>query len=392
MHLVARLVKRGCLSVLALVVCLIVMVVSAEKYASTRRTLPENTASWGQSGNYIMGYGPVREPYSSSIKNTYQVFSPDGQWLDETTQKGGYYPIAIPTRQGSYLYFADAIKQAGEHTHEVDITDYDPIEYSSNSETGTFGVAVVNASTSEFSYDIVGLTADGRSTKFSTVMVPHSLAVGKDYALVAGHASSAKKLLLVNNQGQAKEINFPKGYQLDSPNFPYPYVNYLGNDRFEVLQAERVKELERGHTVDFVSFEIELGEHHADPDHALSVSRFTKTLPDDFGAGYALSHGDTGYTTKDGRIYVNKRLTKNEPTFTGQLAGFSKDRLLTNNIFIPVNSLFGDPLFGIKDKESISIRSWFEPNKVRTVIPVSKNACFFDMDDVCGLASINLVP
>ena len=392
MHLVARLVKRGCLSVLALVVCLIVMVVSAEKYASTRRTLPENTASWGQSGNYIMGYGPVREPYSSSIKNTYQVFSPDGQWLDETTQKGGYYPIAIPTRQGSYLYFADAIKQAGEHTHEVDITDYDPIEYSSNSETGTFGVAAVNASTSEFSYDIVGLTADGRSTKFSTVMVPHSLAVGKDYALVAGHASSAKKLLLVNNQGQAKEINFPKGYQLDSPNFPYPYVNYLGNDRFEVLQAERVKELERGHTVDFVSFEIELGEHHADPDHALSVSRFTKTLPDDFGAGYALSHGDTGYTTKDGRIYVNKRLTKNEPTFTGQLAGFSKDRLLTNNIFIPVNSLFGDPLFGIKDKESISIRSWFEPNKVRTVIQVSKNACFFDMDDVCGLASINLVP
>ena len=389
---VARLVKRGCLSVLALVVCLIVMVVSAEKYASTRRTLPENTASWGQSGNYIMGYGPVREPYSSSIKNTYQVFSPDGQWLDEMTQKGGYYPIAIPTRQGSYLYFADAIKQAGEHTHEVDIMDYDPIEYSSNSETGTFGVAVVNASTSEFSYDIVGLTADGRSTKFSTVMVPHSLAVGKDYALVAGHASSAKKLLLVNNQGQAKEINFPKGYQLDSPNFPYPYVNYLGNDRFEVLQAERVKELERGHTVDFVSFEIELGEHHADPDHALSVSRFTKTLPDDFGAGYALSHGDTGYTTKDGRIYVNKRLTKNEPTFTGQLAGFSKDRLLTNNIFIPVNSLFGDPLFGIKDKESISIRSWFEPNKVRTVIPVSKNACFFDMDDVCGLASINLVP
>ena len=392
MHLVARLVKRGCLSVLALVVCLIVMVVSAEKYASTRRTLPENTASWGQSGNYIMGYGPVREPYSSSIKNTYQVFSPDGQWLDETTQKGGYYPIAIPTRQGSYLYFADAIKQAGEHTHEVDITDYDPIEYSSNSETGTFGVAAVNASTSEFSYDIVGLTADGRSTKFSTVMVPHSLAVGKDYALVAGHASSAKKLLLVNNQGQAKEINFPKGYQLDSPNFPYPYVNYLGNDRFEVLQAERVKELERGHTVAFVSFEIELGEHHADPDHALSVSRFTKTLPDDFGAGYALGHGDTGYTTKDGRIYVNKRLTKNEPTFTGQLAGFSKDRLLTNNIFIPVNSLFGDPLFGIKDKESISIRSWFEPNKVRTVIPVSKNACFFDMDDVCGLASINLVP
>lgn len=392
MRPVASLVKRGCLSVLALVVCLIVMVVSAEKYASTRRTLPENTASWGQSGNYIMGYGPVREPYSSSIKNTYQVFSPDGQWLDETTQKGGYYPIAIPTRQGSYLYFADAIKQAGEHTHEVDITDYDPIEYSSNSETGTFGVAVVNASTSEFSYDIVGLTADGRSTKFSTVMVPHSLAVGKDYALVAGHASSAKKLLLVNNQGQAKEINFPKGYQLDSPNFPYPYVNYLGNDRFEVLQAERVKELERGHTVDFVSFEIELGEHHADPDHALSVSRFTKTLPDDFGAGYALSHGDTGYTTKDGRIYVNKRLTKNEPTFTGQLAGFSKDRLLTNNIFIPVNSLFGDPLFGIKDKESISIRSWFEPNKVRTVIPVSKNACFFDMDDVCGLASINLVP
>ena len=387
-----RFAKCGCLSVVAVVVCLAMLYTSAEKYAINRRALPGNAASWGQSGNFIVGYGPVREPYSSNVQNTYQVFSPDGQWLDETTQRGGYYPVAIPTRQGSYLYFADAIKQAGEHTHEIDITDFDPIEYSSNSETGTFGVAVVNASTSEFSYDIVGLTADGRSTRFSPAMVPHSLAVGKDYALVAGHASSTKKLLLVNNQGQAKEINFPKGYQLDSPNFPYPYVNYLGNDRFEVLQAERVKELERGHTVDFVSFEIELGERHADPDHTLSVSRFTKTLPDDFGAGYALSHGDTGYTTKDGRIYVNKRLTKNQPTFTGRIAGFSQERLLTNDIFVPVSSQFGEPLFGIKDKESISIRSWFEPNKVRTVIPVSKNACFFDIDDVCDLASINLVP
>lgn len=387
-----RFAQRGCLSVVAVVVCLAMLYTSAEKYAINRRALPGNVASWGQSGNFIVGYGPVREPYSNNVQNTYQVFSPDGQWLDETTQRGGYYPVAIPTRQGSYLYFADAIRQAGEHTHEIDITDFDPIEYSSNSETGTFGVAVVNASTSEFSYDIVGLTADGRSTRFSPAMVPHSLAVGKDYALVAGHASSTKKLLLVNNQGQAKEINFPKGYQLDSPNFPYPYVNYLGNDRFEVLQAERVKELERGHTVEFISFEIKLGKHHADPDHALSVSRFTKTLPDDFGAGYALSHGDTGYTTKDGRIYVNKRLTKNEPTFTGRIAGFSQERLLTNDIFVPVNSQFGEPLFGIKDKESISIRSWFEPNKVRTVIPVSKNACFFDIDDVCDLASINLIP
>lgn len=82
MRLVARLVKRGCLSVLALVVCLIVMVVSAGKYAANRHSFPENTASWGQSGNYIMGYGPVREPYSSSIKNTYQVFPPMGSgWM-----------------------------------------------------------------------------------------------------------------------------------------------------------------------------------------------------------------------------------------------------------------------------------------------------------------------
>ena len=104
MRPVASLVKRGCLSVLALVVCLIVMVVSAGKYAANRHSFPENTASWGQSGNYIMGYGPVREPYLDTIKNTYQVFSPDGKWLDETTQQGSYYPIAIPTRQGSYLW------------------------------------------------------------------------------------------------------------------------------------------------------------------------------------------------------------------------------------------------------------------------------------------------
>ena len=384
--------QRGCLSVVAVVVCLAMLYTSAEKYAINRRALPGNAASWGQSGNFIVGYGPVREPYSSNVQNTYQVFSPEGQWLDETTQRGGYYPVAIPTRQGSYLYFADTIRQAGEHTHEVDITDFDPIEYCSNSETGIFGIAVVNASTSEFAYDSIVFTADGGSTTTSIDMVPHSLAVGKDYALIVGYASSVRKLLLVDSRGRVTKIDFPKGYRLDSPSFPYPHVNYLGNDRFEVLQAERVTELERGHTVDFVSFEIELGEHHADPDHTLSVSRFTKTLPDDFGAGYALSHGDTGYTTKDGRIYVNKRLTKNQPTFTGRIAGFSQERLLTNDIFVPVNSQFGEPLFGIKDKESISIRSWFEPNKVRTVIPVSKNACFFDIDDVCDLASINLVP
>ena len=181
-----RFVKCGCFSIIGLILCLILFYFSTEKYATNRRSLPESVTSWGQSGNFIVGYGPVREPYPDTVKNTYQVFSPDGKFLDETTQRGGYYPTVIPMRQGSYLYFADAIKQAGEHTHEVDITDYDPIEYSSNSETGTFGVAVVNASTSEFSYDIVGLTADGKSTKFSTRMVPHSLAVGKDYALVAG--------------------------------------------------------------------------------------------------------------------------------------------------------------------------------------------------------------
>lgn len=391
MHLVARLVKRGCLSVLALVVCLIVMVVSAEKYASTRRTLPENTASWGQSGNYIMGYGPVREPYSSSIKNTYQVFSPDGQWLDETTQKGGYYPIAIPTRQGSYLYFADAIKQAGEHTHEISINPHDPIEYSSNSETGTFGVAAVNASSTEFAYDILTLKNDGKSTKFSTDIVPISLAVGKDYALVAGYLSSEKRLLLVDDQGHVTETSFPDEYRLDSPYFPYSYVNYLGNDRFEILQADRVAEGERGHTVDFTSFEIELKKNHASTKRVLSVSHFTKSLPEDFVATYALRHGDSGYVTEDGRVYVHERLN-NTPTFTGQLEGFSKEKHVTNNNFIPVNSRFGEPSFGIQSKDAVSIRSWFEPNKVIVTIPLSKNACFLDVDEVCDLASINRVP
>ena len=380
MHLVARLVKRGCLSVLALVVCLIVMVVSAGKYAANRRSLPENTTSWGQSGNYIMGYGPVREPYSSSIKNTYQVFSPDGQWLDETTQRGGYYPVAIPTRQGSYLYFADAIKQAGEHTHEVSIRAHAFIEYSSNSETGTFGVATVNASSTEFAYDILTLKSDGKSTRFSTDIVPISLAVWKDYALVAGYLSSEKRLLLVDDQGHVTETSFP-----------YSYVNYLGNDRFEILQADRVVEGERGHTVDFTSFEVELKKNHASTKRVLSVSHFTMSLPEDFVATYALRHGDSGYVTEDGRVYVHERLN-NKPTFTGQLEGFSKENHVTNNNFIPVNSRFGEPSFGIQSKDAVSIRSWFEPNKVIVTIPLSKNACFLDVDEVCNLASINRVP
>ena len=74
MRPVTCLVKRGCLSVLTLVVCLIVMVVSAGKYAANRHSFPENTASWGQSGNYIMGYGPVREPYLDTIKTHIKYF------------------------------------------------------------------------------------------------------------------------------------------------------------------------------------------------------------------------------------------------------------------------------------------------------------------------------
>lgn len=109
-----RFAKRGCFSVVAVVACLVMLYTSAEKYATNRHTLPGNTASWKQSGNFIVGYGLVRELYSSNVQNTYQVFSSDGQWLDETTQRGGYYSTVIPTRHGTYLY------------------------------TGAFGVAVVN--------------------------------------------------------------------------------------------------------------------------------------------------------------------------------------------------------------------------------------------------------
>ena len=113
---------------------------------------------------------------------------------------------------------------------------------------------------------------------------------------------------------------------------------------------------ERGHTVDFTSFEVELKKNHASTKHVLSVSHFTMSLPEDFVATYALRHGDSGYVTEDGRVYVHERLN-NKRTFTGQLEG-----------------------------------SWFEPNKVIVTIPLSKNACFLDVDEVCNLASINRVP
>ena len=39
--------QRGCLSVVAVVVCLAMLHTSAEKYAINRRALPGNAASWG---------------------------------------------------------------------------------------------------------------------------------------------------------------------------------------------------------------------------------------------------------------------------------------------------------------------------------------------------------
>lgn len=205
------------------------------------------------------------------------------------------------------------------------------------------------ASTGEFAYDAIVFTADGGSTTTPIDMGQHSLAVGKNYALIVGYASSARKLLLVDSRGRVTKIDFPKGYRLDSPYFPYSYVSYLGNDRFEILQADRVVEGERGHTVDFTSFEVELKKNYASTKRVLSISHFIKSLPEDFVATYALRHGDSGYVTEDGRVYVHERLN-NKPTFTGQLEGFSKEKHVTNNNFIPVNSRFGEPSLGFKAK------------------------------------------
>lgn len=342
----------------------------------------EHSVEWGKSGNVIVSHGPSMMPYPDWSKNTYSLYTPDGTLIDSITGNGAYYPVALPTRGGSYLYFADNIQQIGYNNGLRKIKKYDSISFYKQSPTGNFGVAVLNASSAEkFTYQIVVTRADGITLSMLTDVIIHSLAVGKEHALLVGDSEDGRKLLSLDTEGVLKEIPFPNGYDLSSQDFPYPHVNYIGNNLFEVLQGQVSTDKLGNKTTAFTSFEIEYGSKYLVFPQPTSVATFIKTLPVDFAITSALNDGHTSYILNNGDVYINERL-KNTAIYTGNLGKIKKSDI------VKVHSPNTEPLFGLQNGNNISIRKWFKPEEVVFTIPHNNYACVLPE---CNVTQISIV-
>lgn len=331
--------------------------------------------AWASPGNFVVSYGPVVEPYPSSIHNTYYLYSSSGQRLASSQGKGSWTPVALTTREGSYGYFPDSIKDLGSGEEKASFLKRSPVSFYGGSPEGNLTVGIVNDSDSaEFHHSLV--VFHGQSTfKEPVPTVPHSLAVGEDAALVVGDSYEGerhkKDLVLVRSDGSVKTIDFPRGYDTSIPDFKYPHVNYLGDGLFEVLEGRTEGEVTR-----FKSFEVRISDN--DELVTQKVSHFSMALHKDFAITRSLPLGENGVIDTNGNVFINHRDTK-PPELTGKIPEFHEKS------FVPVN-FSAEALFGIRRKDSIEIRRWDAPEEITARLSYEKNAC---SDSACGISSIS---
>ena len=334
-----------------------------------------NKQAWASPGNFVVSYGPVVEPYSSSIHNTYYLYSPSGQRLASSQGKGSWTPVALTTREGSFGYFSDSIKDLGSGEEKASLLERSPVSFYGGSPAGNLTVGIVNDSDSaEFHHSLV--VFHGQSTfKEPIPTVPHSLAVGEDAALVVGDSYEGerhkKDLVLVRSDDSVKTIDFPRGYDTSIPDFKCPHVNYLSNGVFEILEGRTEGEVTR-----FKSFEVRI----SDDDELVTqkVSHFSMVLHNDFAITRSLPLGENGVIDTNGNVFINHRDTK-PPELTGTIPQFHEKS------FVPVN-FSAEALFGIRRKDSIEIRRWDAPEEITARLSYEKNAC---SDSACGISSIS---
>ncbi|GAB3948106.1 hypothetical protein [Corynebacterium tapiri] len=238
-------------------------------------------------------------------------------------------------------------------------------------------VAIMNESQSaEFLFKAVVFNRG----EVNSVPIPsgvHSLAVGENHALIAGDSlgddPKKKELYLLKSNGQVKQIPFPEGYDLTTPDFKYSHVNYLGAGLFEVLQG-----VPDGEVTKLKSFEVRVT-----PEMTLKVENtreFKMTLANNFVKHVMLPFGETGFIDDQGSVFINHRDTK-DPERTGHVDG------VTRETYVRVNSSI-EALFGVRRDGLIEIRRWGSPESIVTEIPFEKGAC---SDEACGIASVSKI-
>lgn len=347
------------------------------------RILPDRSKGaelgWATSGNYIVSYGPVKEPYPSTTDNTYYLYSPSGEEIGREKGPGSWSPIALPTRGGSYLYFADKIRQSGGNGSEISVPYRSPIVNFDGSPNGSFSIAILNTSQSAaFSHSVMLLKDDGEIIERDFPSIPHSLAVGDSEALIVGNPregegnANENELYLLDTDGNLTKIPFPPGYDVET-DFKYPYANYLGDGKFEVLQGHS-----EGRKTHLTSFEVSVDSAKKQLD-VHNIHPLTMTLSEDFAITRTLPNGENGVIDKSGNVYINRR-DLSEPEQVGHIEGFSADN------FIRMKTPGREPKFGLRRAGKIEVRKWNDPDAVLFSVDVERSACG---SPDCDVASIS---
>lgn len=332
---------------------------------------------WETPGNFIVSYGPVMEPYSSKIDNSYYLYSSSGQHLGRSSGRGSWAPVALTSQEGAYGYFSDSIEKLGVNDQKVSFLKNSPVSFYGRSPEGKLAVAIINDSHSaEFHHSSIAF-GGGSIVKQTLPTVPHSLAVGEEAALVVGDSRDGnhrkKDLVLIRNDGAVKAIDFPPGYNAGIPDFKYPHVNYLGSGLFEVLEG-----VTEGEVTHFRSFEVRIGVD--DRLMTQRIAHFSMALHDDFAITRTLPFGENGFIDAKGNVFINHR-DLYPPESTGKIQAFDA------NDFIPVNSS-KEALIGIRREDSIEIRRWGKPEEIVVSLAYEGEEC---SDEACGISSISLI-
>ncbi|WP_143111741.1 hypothetical protein [Corynebacterium sp. NML130628] len=222
------------------------------------------------------------------------------------------------------------------------------------------------------------LKDDGEIIEQDFPAIPHSLAVGDSEALIVGNPqenernANENELYLLESDGNLTKIPFPPGYDVET-NFKYPYVNYLGDGKFEVLQGHS-----EGRKTHLTSFEVSVDSAKKQLD-VHNIHPLTMMLSEDFAITRTLPNGENGVIDKSGNVYINRR-DSSEPEKVGHIEEFSADN------FIRMKTPGREPKFGIRRAGTIEVRKWNDPNTVLFSVNVERSACG---SPDCGIASIS---
>lgn len=333
------------------------------------------------SGNYIVSSGPVLDPFDTTLRNSYLVYSPDGELLDQKTGKGSTPPLALPTTQGPYLHFAEGFRQTKPAEGKLSLPRYSSPGFFGVSPEGDLSVALTNTSNDgAFNYSVALLKDDGSISEATLPFSAHSVAVGGDSTLVVGDSGESpnwvRKIVHIDVDGNTKEIQPPDGYDPHSPDFQYSHVNYIGEGLFELLQGRNTDG-----AIELTAFEgyVPEGSHKF---AIQKVSHRTVAAPDDIAATRMLNNGESGYITTSGQVFVNKRSGQN-PVRTGDIESFEQSD------FVNVIPAIDDPKFALHRDGEVSIRRWKDPEHAIAELKIKRPAC---KNSGCGIATITEIP